>query len=55
MAAGIEHRAEKWAPVFGKSDAKTKSYGKRADSQNRQFAIGAFAGLRRMAAVTRLS
>jgi hypothetical protein len=35
----LEHRTEKWAPVFGKGDAKTKSYGKRADSRNRQFAI----------------
>jgi len=22
---GLEHRAEKWMPVFGKNDAKTKS------------------------------
>jgi hypothetical protein len=24
-AATLEHRAEKWMPVFGKNDAKTKS------------------------------
>jgi pilus assembly protein CpaC len=43
--ARLEHRAEKWSPVFGKSDAKTKSYSKRADSRNRRFAIARAAAL----------
>src|SRR5262245_51000161 len=35
----LEHRAEKWMPVFGESDARTRDYGKAPD-----FGIGWLAG-----------
>ncbi len=35
----IEHRAEKWEPVFGKSEATTRKWSKSDDSYHRYFAL----------------
>jgi len=38
--AALEHRAEKWVPVFGKKDAATRNYSIEPDSEIRFDAVG---------------
>jgi hypothetical protein len=38
-AARLEHRAEKWVPVFGKKDAATRNYSIEPDSEIRFDAV----------------
>jgi hypothetical protein len=35
----LEHRAEKWIPVFGKNDATTKSWSEMPDSEIGRLAL----------------
>jgi hypothetical protein len=35
----LEHRAEKWMPVFGKDDAKTNSWSEMPDSEIGRLAL----------------